>query len=124
MSLAFKPVTILLQSTLMVCLLSTLASADVKVDRIRFDSDGSLLDSAPTLSCVVTPVKVVDVAAGATANSIAENCSIGYVQTSTNCESGSWEMPFVFQNIGICSARNNGAASAQLRASRTCCKVQ
>ncbi|MGM9426619.1 hypothetical protein [Hydrogenophaga sp. MI9] len=80
--------------------------------------------AVPTLSCVTTANTTVSVAAGATQNVIAPVCASGYVPTSTNCESGSWQMPFVFVNGGTCSAQNNGGSAAELRASRTCCRVQ
>lgn len=78
---------------------------------------------ATALECQSTALASTSVAAGATANVSAANCPTGYTQTTTNCESSSWDMPFVFSNGGVCSARNNGASAATLRASRTCCRV-
>lgn len=78
---------------------------------------------ATALSCVDTADTVTNVAAGATANSNAPACAAGYTQTATNCESSTWQMPFVFFSAGTCSAQNNSASAATLRASRTCCRV-
>jgi hypothetical protein len=78
---------------------------------------------ATALQCVDTADTVVSVAAGATANAVAPACAAGYTQTATNCESSTWQMPFVFFSGGTCSAQNNSASSASLRASRTCCRV-
>ncbi len=77
---------------------------------------------APTLECVDTTNTTVSIPAGNTANLTAAACAAGYTQTATNCESGSWQMPFVFTHGGTCSAQNNGASAAELRASRTCCR--
>lgn len=77
----------------------------------------------PTLQCIDTATTVVTVAAGATADAYAPSCTAGYVPTSTNCEASTWGMPIVFFKGGACSARNNGGSSADLRASRTCCRV-
>lgn len=78
---------------------------------------------ATALQCVDTADTVVSVAAGATANASAPACAAGYTQTSTNCESSTWQMPFVFFSGGVCSAQNNSAGTASIRASRTCCRV-
>ena len=78
---------------------------------------------ATALNCVDTAETVVSVAAGATSNAVAPTCATGYTQTATNCESSTWQMPFVFFSGGTCSAQNNSAGSANLRASRTCCRV-
>ena len=78
---------------------------------------------ATALQCVDTALTTMTVAAGATANSVAAACAAGYTETATQCESGSWQMPLVLVSGGVCSAQNNGAASAPLRASRKCCRV-
>lgn len=78
---------------------------------------------ATALQCVDTADTVTSVAAGATANSVAPACAAGYTQTATNCESSTWQMPFVFFSGGTCSAQNNSASAASLRSSRTCCRV-
>lgn len=80
--------------------------------------------AAPIFSCVETAQTSLDVAAGGTANANAPACAAGYTQTSTNCQSSTWQMPFVFFSGGTCSAQNNSSGTAQLRASRTCCRVQ
>lgn len=80
--------------------------------------------AAPTLACVTTAETIDTVAAGATKNTIAPACATGYVQTGTNCESSTWQMPFVYFSDGTCSAQNNSSGTAQLRASRRCCRVQ
>lgn len=78
---------------------------------------------AAALECVDTALTIVNVAAGGTANSVAPACAAGYTQTTTNCESSSWDMPMVLLNGGVCSAKNLGAGAASLRAGRTCCRV-
>lgn len=78
---------------------------------------------ATALQCVDTADTVVSVGAGATSNAVAPACAAGYTQTATNCESSTWQMPFVFFSGGVCSAQNNSAGTASLRASRTCCRV-
>lgn len=78
---------------------------------------------ATALNCVDTADTNVTVAANATANAVAPACAAGYTQTATNCESSTWQMPFVFFSGGTCSAQNNSSSSAVLRASRTCCRV-
>lgn len=78
---------------------------------------------ATALQCVDTADTVASVAAGATSNATAPACSAGYTQTATNCESSTWQMPFVFFSGGVCSAQNNSSSAASLRASRTCCRV-
>ncbi|TXH69107.1 MAG: hypothetical protein E6Q88_09540 [Lysobacteraceae bacterium] len=77
---------------------------------------------APTLECVSSGDTTDTVAAGATRNTVAPACPATYTQTATNCESSTWQMPFVYFADGICSAQNNSSGSAQLRASRTCCR--
>ncbi len=76
----------------------------------------------PTLECVDTANTTVSVAAGGTTNVTAPACAAGYTQTATNCEASSWQMPFVYTHNGVCSAQNNGASAADIRASRTCCR--
>lgn len=78
---------------------------------------------ATALQCVTTARGELVIAAGSTGNSSAPACGAGYTQTGTNCESSSWEMPFVYSSAGTCSARNNGGSSATLSASRRCCRV-
>lgn len=77
---------------------------------------------APTLECLDTTNVTQSVAPGNTANVTASACAAGYTQTATNCETGSWQMPIVFSHGGTCSAQNNSAVAADLRASRTCCR--
>ncbi|AWV08600.1 hypothetical protein C9I47_2931 [Lysobacter maris] len=78
---------------------------------------------ATALQCVETAQTIDSVAPGATKNTVAPACAAGYTQTSTNCESSTWQMPFVFFSNGTCSAQNNSGGNASLRASRTCCRV-
>jgi hypothetical protein len=78
---------------------------------------------ATALQCLETANTITSVAAGATANSVAPACPAGYTQTATNCESQTWQMPFVYFKNGTCSAQNNSSGAAELRASRTCCRV-
>ncbi|HRO26362.1 MAG TPA: hypothetical protein PK743_09515 [Luteimonas sp.] len=78
---------------------------------------------ATALQCVETANGVGSVAAGSTRNQVAPSCPTGYTQTATNCESSEWLMPIVWIKNGLCSARNNSASAAELRASRTCCRV-
>ena len=78
---------------------------------------------ATALQCQDTADTIVAVGAGATSNAVAPACPAGYTQTATNCESSTWQMPFVFFSGGTCSAQNNSAGTASLRASRTCCRV-
>lgn len=75
-------------------------------------------------TCTDTANTSLTVVAGGTGNAVAPACPTGYIQTSTNCESSSWKMPFVYVRNGICSAQNNDTNAQDLRASRTCCKVQ
>lgn len=77
---------------------------------------------APTLECVDTANATMTIAGSSTGNVSAPACASGYTQTATNCESSSWQMPFVFVHAGTCSAQNNGGSDATLRASRTCCR--
>jgi hypothetical protein len=76
----------------------------------------------PTLECVNTANTSLVIPAGGVDNVSAPSCLAGYTQTATNCESSTWQMPFVYFNGGTCSAQNNSAANATLRASRTCCR--
>lgn len=78
--------------------------------------------AAPTLECVSSGDQVDSVPAGTTRNTLAPVCPPTYTQTATNCESSTWLMPFVYFADGICSAQNNSSGTAQLRASRTCCR--
>jgi hypothetical protein len=78
-----------------------------------------------TLVCTTTDTNsVTGIPANGTANALAPACPNGTVQTATNCQTSSWLMPIVFFNNGTCSARNNDSSPQDLRASRTCCKVQ
>lgn len=78
---------------------------------------------ATALDCVNTANSELVLAAGATGNALAPACATGYTQTATNCEATSWQVPFVYFKSGTCSAQNNSAGSATIRASRTCCRV-
>lgn len=78
---------------------------------------------ATALQCAETANTDLVISAGGTGNAVAPACPTGYTQTSTNCESSTWQMPFVFFQSGTCSAQNNSSGSATLRASRTCCRV-
>jgi hypothetical protein len=78
---------------------------------------------ATALQCVETANTDLTINAGGTGNAVAPACAAGYTQTSTNCESSTWQMPFVFFQSGTCSAQNNSSGAATLRASRTCCRV-
>ncbi|NOT87227.1 MAG: hypothetical protein HOP03_03485 [Lysobacter sp.] len=78
---------------------------------------------ATALQCVETANTDLSIPAGGTGNAVAPACATGYTQTSTNCESSTWQMPFVFFQSGTCSAQNNSSGSATLRSSRTCCRV-
>lgn len=88
------------------------------------DVTGYFINPAATaLDCVETANTDLVLAAGATGNAVAPACAAGYTQTSTNCESSTWQMPFVYFQSGTCSAQNNSGGNATLRASRTCCRV-
>lgn len=78
----------------------------------------------PVFECVDSGQTIDTVAAGATQNTTAPACPAGYTQTATNCQSSTWQMPFVYFTNGVCSAQNNSGASASLRASRTCCRAR
>jgi hypothetical protein len=82
-----------------------------------------ILAPLPVLQCVKTAKNVEDVAAGGTNNVEAPLCAAGYVETATECETSSWEMPLVYQSNGTCSARNNAGSTSVLRAGRVCCRV-
>lgn len=89
------------------------------------DIVGYYINPGPLVfECVDTADTTVNVAAGATANAVAPACAAGYTQTSTNCESSTWQMPFVYFSGGTCSAQNNAGSAASLRASRTCCRAR
>lgn len=75
-----------------------------------------------TLECVSSGETIDNVAAGSTRNTVAPACPATYTQTSTNCQSTTWQMPFVYIENGTCSAQNNSSGTAQLHASRTCCR--
>ncbi|KAB8174837.1 hypothetical protein FKV24_013675 [Lysobacter maris] len=75
------------------------------------------------LECIETGQTVEVADPGVARNAIAPACATGFTQTATNCQSSSWQMPFVYMSNGICSAQNNGESAANLRASRTCCRV-
>ncbi|MEG3789982.1 hypothetical protein V1318_07600 [Lysobacter sp. CCNWLW3] len=89
------------------------------------DIVGYFINPGPLLlQCVDSGTTDTPVAAGATANSVAPACpSTHPMQTATNCQSSTWQMPFVFFSGGVCSAQNNSAGAATLRSSRTCCRV-
>ncbi|MBL8263769.1 MAG: hypothetical protein JNM58_15225 [Xanthomonadaceae bacterium] len=74
--------------------------------------------------CVNSGETIDSVNAGATKNTVAPTCPISYTPTATNCESSTWQMPFVYFSDGTCSAQNNSSGTAQLRASRTCCRAR
>lgn len=81
---------------------------------------------ATALACVESGLASTTIAAGATGQVIAPSCPGGYAGIELDCESGSWLMPIVFSSLrggGICGARNGGATSAVLSASRRCCRV-
>lgn len=79
--------------------------------------------NATALDVFTTAETLVNVAAGGTANANAPACPTGYSYVSTQCESSTWQMPFVFFSGGTCSAQNNSASTAVLRASRVCARV-
>lgn len=80
--------------------------------------------SQPVFECLTTAETIDSVNAGATRNTTAPVCPNGYTQTGTNCESSTWQMPFVYFSDGTCSAQNNSSGTAQLRASRRCCRTR
>lgn len=88
------------------------------------DIVGYFIAPSPTpLECVETANSSTVMAAGAVANVGAQLCSAGYVETATNCFSDSWNMMIVYQRGGTCSGHNTGGTSAELHATRTCCRV-
>lgn len=101
--------------------LSIAASASTHV---TLDIVGYFRPTRPSpmdLSCQTTVDATVAVSAGGTANLNAPACTAPRVGVSTNCESSTWQMPFVYISAGTCSAQNNSSGSATLRASRVCC---
>lgn len=80
--------------------------------------------AAAVFECVTTAETIDSVPAGATQNTNAPSCPATYTASATNCEASSWQMPLVYQSDGTCSAQNNSAGTAQLRASRSCCRVR
>ncbi|SDD58358.1 hypothetical protein SAMN04488509_10412 [Aquimonas voraii] len=101
--------------------LSIAASASTHV---TLDIVGYFRPTRPSpmaLSCQTTAEATANVNAGATANLNAPACTAPRVSVSTNCESSTWQMPFVYIASGTCSAQNNSAGTATLRASRVCC---
>jgi len=95
------------------------ANAHVVIDIVGYFRNGG----TPQLLCQETAQTIDSVNAGATQNTTAPACPAGFTQTSTNCQSSTWQMPFVYFTNGICSAQNNSSGTASLRASRTCCRV-
>ncbi|WP_447940239.1 hypothetical protein [Pseudoxanthomonas mexicana] len=89
------------------------------------DIVGYYINPGPlAFECTETATTNTSVAAGGQANSVAPTCPAGYTQTATNCQSSTWQMPFVYFSGGTCSAQNNSGSAATLRSSRTCCRVQ
>lgn len=89
------------------------------------DVVGYYINPGPLVfECQDTAEEILTVNAGATANVVAPVCPTGYTQTATNCESSTWQMPFVYFSGGTCSAQNNSSGTANLRASRTCCRAR
>lgn len=99
--------------------IQTSGSAQVIVDIFG----GFLAPNATALDVFTTAETVLSVAAGGVANALAPACPAGYSYVSTQCESSTWQMPFVYFSGGTCSAQNNSASSATLRASRVCARV-
>jgi len=76
------------------------------------------------VECVNVMLNVVSVPVGGTANLVATTtCPAGYGPAGLNCESSSWDMPIVSSSGSICSAKNKGATSADLRAGLRCCRI-
>ncbi len=101
-------------------LLST-ANAHVTVDVVGYFI---VPPTTPVMECVTTAQTSLTIgASGGTGNAISPSCAAGFLSTGTNCESSVWQMPIVYQSKGTCSAQNNSASSATLRASQTCCRV-
>lgn len=100
--------------------IATTATTHVVIDMV-----GYFINPGPLVfECQETNQTVLSVAAGSTANATAPACPAGYIQTSTNCQSSTWQMPFVYFTGGTCSAQNNSSGTASLRASRTCCRAR
>ena len=78
---------------------------------------------ATALECVETGASSTTIAASGQGTAIAPACPTGFAATATNCQSTSWSMPFVSNTGGACSAQNNGGSSADLSATRTCCRT-
>lgn len=98
----------------------TFAQTHVVADLVGyFTNPGPLV-----FECVNSGETIDSVNAGATRNTVAPTCPLSYTQTATNCESSTWQMPFVYFSDGTCSAQNNSSGTAQLRASRTCCRAR
>jgi len=98
----------------------TFAQTHVVADLVGyFTNPGPLV-----FECVDTTETILSVNAGSTGNAFAPDCPSGYTQTATNCETSTWQMPFVYMSGGTCSAQNNSSGTAQLRASRTCCRAR
>ncbi|MBL8312052.1 MAG: hypothetical protein JNL19_16645 [Burkholderiales bacterium] len=98
------------------------ATTHLTVDVVGYFK-AATLPATPTLQCVNTTETNDTVAAGGTMNTLAPACPAGTVQTATNCTTTSWQMPLVYFKDGTCSAQNNSGSSANLKASRTCCRV-
>ena len=96
------------------------AQTHLVADLVGYYINPVLSNVAP--DCVQTAAGTT-INAGGTGNATAPACAAGYTQLDTGCESSSWDMPMVFINSGVCSAKNNGAAAAQLTAARKCCRV-
>lgn len=96
------------------------ANTHVVVDIVGYFRNGN----QPLFECTTSPETIDSVAAGATRNTVAPACPTGYTMTGTNCESSTWQMPFVYFSDGTCSAQNNSSGTAQLRASRRCCRTR
>jgi hypothetical protein len=76
------------------------------------------------VECVNTTLNIVNVPVNGTANLVANTaCPAGYGPAGLNCESSSWDMPIVSSSGSICSAKNKGATSADLRAGLRCCRI-
>lgn len=96
------------------------ANSHVVVDIVGYFRNGN----QPVFECTTSPETIDNVAAGATRNTVAPACPATYTMTGTNCESSTWQMPFVYFSDGTCSAQNNSSGTAQLRASRRCCRTR
>lgn len=94
-------------------------STDVVADLVGY----FINPAQPTMECISSGKNSFTLSAGGTHNTAAPACLPGYAVTATNCESSSWQMPFVYVSGGICSAQNNSSGDATLSASTTCCRV-